>query len=864
MRKTAAEKKVSDGMIRRLASNLYHADKRRNVTAIAAIALSSMLIIMALSAILSIEAAMRRSRQMLIGTKAEGVYMFLSYNWFEALRDSGHFDAMSMVFHLGYYETAASTGDTHRIYSTDEETASWNFNELLEGSWPGELDEIVVDARFVRENGGGIKVGDSVPIVLQTGLHEYRQDMVICGICACNEELEEARIYVSKAFLDKDLSGFGQQAFCRFEKGKYTDEDLINFLHEVQPLADCNAFVNPSAGDWPEPGYLRLIAGLIGLTAVCAALMIYTIYYISMVKNVAQYGQLKLIGVTGAQIRKIVRRHALRQYLTGLPAGCLLGAVFGYALMPLLSSLMGMQGTCDFTVRPSYFLCAALLSAVVVYFGVRRPMRILANTPPVHAAGFTGSGKIAMGKIRNGRFTPGRFARRNIRRRRKNTTLVAFSMSIVILLFVATMNIINSLNLDAFLSMFNLFADIEIAADDYLFGLEMGYGDGIVAIPDTVRDELNKITENVEIVYHYELKAPVFFYGEDAGRYCETVLDSEIYRKNVADDTWLYEQMVGRGEAYRNKKKSFILLEDHFRFYDYDKIAGFEVFEGSLDREKFESGDYVLAVALDGDGTSLYHAGDVVELADEFPEEEAYSYARDENGRFPYFDALRKKEYTVMAVVGDAYRNRMAWGDENTTGFEYILPTQRMESFDRMPDLFLVTMDAPDTETLARAESYVEECLQKINGEVKLSYRSKGTYKAGLEKLGMTVSLFGNGLALMVGVMALVNFLNSTVSGIAERKEEFSTLQAIGMMKRLLLKVLRLENVYTVLLAVVPGYLIGHALSVAAIRKASESLPYLRCQVTLMPGLLLAALIGVLSMAYPNRGTDIGGKCLRR
>lgn len=864
MRRTSGEKKVSGGMVRRLASNLYHADRRRNITAIAAIALSSMLIIMALSAILSIEAAMRRSRQMLIGTKAEGVYTFLSYNWFEALRDSGHFDAMSMVFHLGWYETASATGDEHRIYSTDAETASWNFNELLEGSWAENVNEIVVDARFVQENGGAVKVGDTFPITLKTGLHEYRQDMVICGICACNEALDETRIYVSKAFLDKDLSGFGQQAFCRFEKGRYTDEDLKNFLREVNPYADCNAFVNSSAGDRPEPGYLKLIVGLIGLTAVCAALMIYTIYYISMVKNVAQYGQLKLIGVTGRQIRAIIRQHALRQYLAGLPIGCLLGAVFGYALMPLLSSLMGMQGKCAFTVRPMYFMCAAVLSAVVVYFGVRRPMRILGKTPPVHAAGYTGSGKISMGKVRNGRFTPGRFARRNIRRRRKNTALVAFSMSIVVLLFVATMNIVRSLDVDAFLSMFNLFADIEIAADDYLFGLEMGYEDGIIAIPDTIRTELEKIPEDMETVYHYQLQAPVAFYGAAAERYCETVLDGDSYRKNVADDEWINKRMVGAARAYREKKKPFVLMMDYFRFYDYDRIADFEVFEGSLDREKFESGDYVLAVAMDKDGTSLYHAGDVVELADEFPKEEAYRFEQDADGRFPYVDALQKKEYTVMAVVGDAYRNQMAWGDENTTGFEYILPTRLMERFDRTPDLFLVTMDAPDAETLARAEEYVEECLQKVSGEVTVSYRSKGTYRAGLERVGMTVSLFGNGLAFMVGVMALVNFLNSTVSGIAERKEEFSTLQAIGMMKRLLLKVLRLENVYTVLLAVIPGYLIGHFLSVAAIHRVSESLPYLKCHVTLLPGILLAALIGLLSMVYPNRGTDIGGRRLRR
>lgn len=417
-----------------------------------------------------------------------------------------------------------------------------------------------------------------------------------------------------------------------------------------------------------------------------------------------------------------------------------------------------------------------------------------------------------------------------------------------------------SLDLDALLSMFNLFADIEIAADDYLFGLEQGQAGGIAAIPDTVRVELEKIPENVETVYHYQLEVPVVFYGEDAERYCKTVLDSESYQKNVADDEWLNQRMIGDARAYREKRKSFVLQYDYFRFYEYDQIADFKVFEGSLDRDKFESGEYVLAVALDEDGNSLYHAGDVVELADEFPKIEEYSFERDENGRFPYVDSLQKKEYTVMAVVSDAYCNQMAWGDENTTGFEYILPTQLMESFDRTPDLFLVTIDTPDAETLERVERYVKRCLEKVSGEVTVDYRSKGVYRASLERVGMMVSLFGNGLALMVGVMALVNFLNSTVSGIAERREEFSTLQAIGMMRRLLLKVLRLENLYTVMLAVLPGYLIGQFLSVAAIGKASENIPYLRCRLSLLPGILLVVLIGTLSIVYPNRWTDIGDK----
>jgi len=140
------------------------------------------------------------------------------------------------------------------------------------------------------------------------------------------------------------------------------------------------------------------------------------------------------------------------------------------------------------------------------------------------------------------------------------------------------------------------------------------------------------------------------------------------------------------------------------------------------------------------------------------------------------------------------------------------------------------------------------------------SYRSRGAYKRELEEFGMVLALIGNSLALMVGAMALVNFLNSCVSGIAERKEEFATLQAIGMTKKQLLGVLRRENLYTVLWAVIPGYLVGHLLSVAAIYKASESIDYLAWNITLLPGIILAVVACLLSMVYPNRRTDIGDK----
>lgn len=868
------ERKVSGRMIKNIAAKLYHADRRRNITAIVAIALSAMMVIVVFSTVISIATLTRRSQQMLFGSQAEGAYLFCAnLYWPELLRDSGYFDETSYVVHIGTYETDREEKIGNEVLYTDEKTAGWNFNELKEGRWPQKNGEIVVDERFVENHGGDVHVGDVIPIRLTTPVQEEKQDAVVSGICTANEALDEARVYVSEAFFVKDYCGDRLDTYCRFENGKYTGEDLENILHEVLAQEyerrglnydikyEMIAETNPAAGDELSAGRMALLAGLVLITVICAGLMVYTIYYISSVKNVVQYGQLKLIGVTEKQIRSIVRRHALRQYATGLPIGCLIGVIFAYVLMPLMSSYAGLNGKQTLMLKPEYFLYAAVLSFVVVWFGTNRPMQILSKTPPIHTIGFTDSRKEKIGRVRSVRFTPGSFARKNIRKRRKKTALVVTSVSMVMLIFVMTMNIINSLNVDLLVAIFNQFADIEIATSDALYLMEAGGGTANVEeIPRELRAELEKVSEGMETVYHYNLYAISFLYDEDAEKYSDIFLDNVNYHyqeglEEGSDGEWY----MSRVEKRQGKP---MLVQHSYRFYDYEQISDFEVFEGKIDKEKFESGKYVLAVAMDGYGDTYYHAGDVVRLYDEFPE--GFDKTQDEKGRYVLYDSLPMTEYTVLAVVSDTYQNQMDGGDAHTGGFEYILPTQLMDSFWKQPELFLVTMNAPDADTLARVEPKVRACLERMGGEDVVSIRSRGTYKAMLERFGMQIALIGNGLALLVGMMALVNFLNSTVSGIAERKEEFSTLQAIGMMKRLLLKVLRLENLYTVLWAVIPGFLIGQLLSAAAVNKISETLPYFKWNATVLPGLLLAVVIILIAMIYPNRRTDIGDRLARR
>ncbi len=66
------------------------------------------------------------------------------------------------MVYMGTYETdmSPSTGDC--LIYTDEKTAGWNFNEVVEGRWPQKDGEIAVDEHFVESHGGDVHVGDVI------------------------------------------------------------------------------------------------------------------------------------------------------------------------------------------------------------------------------------------------------------------------------------------------------------------------------------------------------------------------------------------------------------------------------------------------------------------------------------------------------------------------------------------------------------------------------------------------------------------------------------------------------------------------------------------------------------------------------
>ena len=821
-----------------IANRLYSDHRRRNISVSISIALSTALVLLMLSTMGTLHESVQERERMMFGTKAEAYCPYASGEQLGKLTASGVFDEVGSLAILGRFEWNGVSSDSHYIFYATEESADMVFNPLTCGEWPAETDEVVVDESVARGATGSIEVGDKVPVRFFLQGREIEFEATVTGICRGNGFWEEKRLYVSEAFYRRsecDAYRFygsfdesaedaaGVKAACQALLG----EDRVVFAYETLETGE-----NDAVAKWAS-----VIAFL--FTFVCSSLIVYSIYYISIVNNVKQYGQWKLIGMRDGQLRFVMVWQMLRQYLPGYAAGCVLGYASGYLLVPLIERLAGLGDLRSLQIRVSYLVIAFAASFLALVFGAVKPFCILKRIEPIQTVGFYHGANRRPMKER--RFTVGVFARRNLKIQKKKAFLLVLSIAMSVALFVLTANAANSLSVDKLLQRINLPADIVIAPTKIVESIESGYLSNSESMPEKIGEDVGVLCAGADIFEYYTLRTPFYLSRSEAEAYSGIVRQ---FGEKTAP-----ENIVSRIEEYRLDGKD-ILCEQKIVFYSYEELQACTVFEGEIDKSKFESGEYCLAVAMGEEGIAMYRAGDTVVLCNQDIDwQKVSSESRD----MLYRDHMETRNYQVLAVTDDYYGERLS--KEPDGAVTYILPRKCMGEMSARPSLQAILVNAGEAEWLEEADAYVERYVEATDG--LLSYRSKKTYLRELRKLQAFIRLIGNSVALLVGVMAVVSFLNGCASGIAERREEFRTLRAIGMTGKQLLGVLKMENLYCVLAGSVLGLLLGNLLSVVGISMLEGSIFYLKLRLNILPGIFLAAILTLMSVFYPNKRTKI-------
>ena len=224
---------------------------------------------------------------------------------------------------------------------------------------------------------------------------------------------------------------------------------------------------------------------------------------------------------------------------------------------------------------------------------------------------------------------------------------------------------------------------------------------------------------------------------------------------------------------------------------DKMEIAGKE--NGDFDREKFASGDYVIVTAFTdiGDG-EFYHIGEKVTID---------------------FESGRSKTYEVLAIGDVPY----ALGPQHGHGVAIYFTLPAEEFVRQTGETSAMSIACNFTEAgEAKAEAWVKTyCEEK---HPKLSYVSKSTIQGEFYNLTQMTMVVGGILSFILGLIGILNFINTMITSIQARKNELAVLQAVGMTGRQLRQMLTGEGLCYVLLTAGMTLTVGNLLVYAIVK----------------------------------------------
>lgn len=106
-------------------------------------------------------------------------------------------------------------------------------------------------------------------------------------------------------------------------------------------------------------------------------------------------------------------------------------------------------------------------------------------------------------------------------------------------------------------------------------------------------------------------------------------------------------------------------------------------------------------------------------------------------------------------------------------------------------------------------------------------------------------------MSLVIGLIGILNFVNSILTGIVTRQGEFAMLEAIGMTKRQLRKMLILEGLYYAIATIGFSLVFGALFSCTALRVLSGGMWFMKYHFVIWPMLLVFPVLLVLGALVP-------------
>ena len=428
----------TSAITKKLAKKSLQSEKRRNLMVVIAVALAAFLI--CFTGIVSTSLTQMQRNQVV--DTYEAVWLGVEETDIETLKGLPEFESVGSYYTLGEelseqgYHASYVYCDAQMMEITKAQM------ELLEGRVPEKANEIVVSEYFLSTYGNNAKIGDTVTLDTES----FHGDYVVTGIMdSVNEkEANTCAIILSKAALT-EWNGFdpaGYRAYVHFKNSDQLGEELItSYCREIAeeyelPTPSMNNRYFTYASKQPFDDF-TLMAGVIALVLIGGYIVIQSIFRISINDKIRSYGQLRTIGATPKQIKRIVKNEGRKLGSIGILIGTVLGICGGFLLFSKGFNAVSYVATVILTLISSWLM---------VSISIRKPVKIAAGISPIEAVRFTPAQKAIRSRKKNIKLNPVSMGIANFKRDRKKTISIVASLSIggILLMVVSSIVLVRS------------------------------------------------------------------------------------------------------------------------------------------------------------------------------------------------------------------------------------------------------------------------------------------------------------------------------------------------------------------------------------------------------------------------------------
>ena len=642
-------------------------------------------------------------------------------------------------------------------YYTSEMSDDIRIGELESGVLPEKENEIAAQGAMLEKMGITPSVGSQVTLEFYDGNTET---FTVTGILKGGETAKQFAVFFSKSYAENgsQLKDFPYEVYAKlYGATTMHPEECKEAMYLIGSDAGIERkYVNPSKTFLDSLSIDTqdiVIYGIVGIVILLACvLVIYGVFYLSVIGKIHQFGQLRTIGMTKKQMKKLVSKEGRRLFLYASPTGILIGAVAGYFIIP---SGFSIVNTLIIAV------CVFVVTYLITMISVHKPAKIAAAVSPMEALRYTPQD--TMKKTANKKMcrslTPFGLGMMNFSKNRKKAVITMLSLGLGGILFMTAATYISSFNRENYSRQGN-FANAEF---------EIGYSVSAIEADDHGMSGLQAEKPLDETMV-------------------QEIMDIDGVKGVEESKNFGVRFDFPKQDEYDNDDTVYSLTEEDARNLDV------YIEEGTADYDKLMSGDYVL---VQGNKNVMEIYGWQFQVGDVLT--------------FHYYDGsqMAEREMTVLGILNEQY----SFDHPDLIGW-FVMPEQAIldfVSYDTLNSDLLVSTE-PEKEA-AIGEVLEDMVAERAELTMDTLAERKIRDAQSVSTLFGTISGLA-AFIMMFSILSMMNTLITNIVTRKQELAMLESIgMAKGQMQRMLLGESLMLVLATVGVTMTIGTLCGYALS---------------------------------------------------